>query len=133
MDSRPAQRTTTSPNPSPAPLAEIRTTRRRSWLGRHGVAGILIALAVVAIGGYLGFAQYRVSRLADAVRRSFAARRYDEARGPLQLWLAGRPPSGEAQYYRAWLALADERPSEAVEAAERAQRLGFDRAPLEVL
>jgi tetratricopeptide (TPR) repeat protein len=97
------------------------------------VAGVLIALAVAAVGGYLGFAQYRVARLADSVRLSFAARRYGEARGPLQRWLAERPRSGEAQYYRAWLALADERPSEAVEAAALAQRLGFDRAPLEVL
>ena len=44
-----------------------------------------------------------------------------------------RPRSGEAHYYRAWLALVDERPPEAVEAVERAQELGFDRAALEVL
>jgi predicted Zn-dependent protease len=92
----------------------------------------LLGIAATA-GGYLGYQQFRVSRLADSVRRSFAARRYDEARASLQRWLDERPRSGEAQYYRAWLALADKRPREAVEAAERAQKLGFDRAPLVVL
>ena len=51
----------------------------------------------------------------------------------MHLWLATRPRSGEAQYYRGWLALVDERPREAVEAVELARKLGFDPIPLDVL
>jgi tetratricopeptide (TPR) repeat protein len=104
------------------------------WPGRHRLAAAAAMLVIVAsAGGYLGYAHYRVARLADSVRRSFASRRYDEARASLQRWLDERPRSAEAQYYRAWLAMADQQPREAVEAVERAQRLGFDRAPLVVL
>jgi tetratricopeptide (TPR) repeat protein len=92
-----------------------------------------MAMAAVAAGAYFGLRGYRIARLADSVRRSFAARRYDEARGPLGRWLAERPDSGEAQYYRAWLALAEDRPREVVEAAGRAYHLGFDRTALDVL
>jgi tetratricopeptide (TPR) repeat protein len=77
--------------------------------------------------------QFRASRLAGSVRRAFAARRYDMARGLLDRWIMNQPRSGEAQYYRAWLALADDRPPDVVEAVERAKELGYDRARLEVL
>jgi tetratricopeptide (TPR) repeat protein len=107
--------------------------RRPVRVRRPGPVGILIALAVVAAGGYFGYEQYRIARLADSVRQLFAARRYDEARGPLKRWLDERPRSAEAHFYRAWLALTDERPPEVAEAARRAQDLGFDRARLEVL
>jgi tetratricopeptide (TPR) repeat protein len=119
--------------PTASPRAEGRPARRPRWPGRHRLSAVLTVLATLAIGGYFGYEQYRVSRLAGTVRRLFAARRYDEARGPLQRWLGERPHSGEAQYYRGWLALVNEQPQEAVEAVDQARRLGFDRIPLEVL
>ena len=81
---------------------------------------------VAAAGAYFAYDWYQLSRLAGSVRRSFAARRYDEARGPLKRWIRQRPRSAEAQYYRAWLALVDDQPSEAVEAIDQAGKLGFD-------
>jgi tetratricopeptide (TPR) repeat protein len=95
--------------------------------------GLLLAVAFAASGSYFGLQEYRVWRLADSVRRSFAARRYEEARVPLQRWLDRRPRSAEAQYYRGWLALADDRPREVEQAVERAWRLGFDRSRLVIL
>ena len=112
---------------------EAHSAPRRPWAGRAVAAGIVIALAVATVGGYFGYEQYRVSRLSDSVRRSFASRRYDEARRPLRRWLEERPRSAEAHYYRAWLALADDRPAEVVQAVRRARDLGFDRSLLEVL
>jgi tetratricopeptide (TPR) repeat protein len=133
MSSGSAHGTTNLPDTGPAPRGEAGPARPRSWIGRHAVSGALVTLVIAAIGGYFGLAQYRVSRRADSVRRSFAARRYDEARGPLRRWLEEQPRSGEARYYQAWLALADNRPREVEEAVERARRFGFDPGPLEVL
>ena len=67
------------------------------------------------------------------MRRAFAERRYEAAREPLRHWLDRHPRSAEAHYYRAWLALVDDRPPEVAEATKRAQELGFDRSALEVL
>jgi tetratricopeptide (TPR) repeat protein len=87
---------------------------------------LMLAVVVAAAGAYFGYDGYQLSRLAGSVRRSFAARRYDAVRGPLNRWLRERPRSGEAEYYRGWLALIDDRPDEAVAAIERAASLGFD-------
>jgi Flp pilus assembly protein TadD len=106
-------------------------SRMRSTL--RWPAAALIVLAVAATAGYLGYGRYRVSRLADSVRRDFAERRYEAAREPLRRWLDQSPRSGESQYYRAWLGLVDDRPPEVDEALRRAQELGFDVAALEVL
>ncbi len=129
-----SSRTTVGLDPAAAARRDDRPAPRCRWPDRRWIATALGSLAIAAAaGGYFGYQEFQESRLADSVRRSFAARRYDEARGPLQRWLDDRPRSGEAQYYRAWLALVEQRPADAVDAVERAQKLGFDRAPLEVL
>ena len=99
---------------------------------RLAITMIVILVAVVAGGAY-GFTRYRVSRLARVVRESFAAGKYDAARKPLAQWLAAQPGSGEAQYFRAWDALAHDQPREAVEAVDRARQLGFDPEQLDCL
>lgn len=112
--------------PAPRPA---RKPGRRLWR----VAILSAAGIAIAAGALFGYQQYRISRLAGPVRRLFAERRYDEARAPLARWIQQQPRSGEAQYYRGWLALVDQDPRTAVEAVERAQALGFDRPSLEVL
>ncbi|MHB1556333.1 MAG: tetratricopeptide repeat protein [Isosphaeraceae bacterium] len=97
------------------------------------VVGAIAAVLIAAALGYLGVTQYRTARLASEVRTLFAERRYDEARRPLDRWIRDSPRSGEARYYRGWLALHDQDPRQAVESVEQAQRLGFDRSTLEVL
>ena len=70
---------------------------------RTGVLSKFVAviLVVTAVGGtYLAYEEYRSNRLALTVREAFAARRIEEARGPLRNWLAIRPGSGEALSYR---------------------------------
>jgi Flp pilus assembly protein TadD len=94
------------------------------WLTRAAL--LLLALLLLAAGAYVAIDQYRVSRLAGRVRRSFSARRYEEGREPLKGWLHERPRSADAHYYRAWLALVSHEPSEAVESIERASKFGLD-------
>jgi tetratricopeptide (TPR) repeat protein len=86
----------------------------------------MLILTAAVIGTYLGYDQYRVHRLAERVRRSFTARRYEAAREPLARWLALRPRSGEAYYFKAWEALAFDQPREAELALNQAGTLGFD-------
>ena len=115
-----SSRTTGGLDPAATARRDERPAPRRRRPGRRWIAAALAFLAIAAAAGaYFGYQEYRESRLADSVRHSFAARRYDEARGPLQRWLDERPRSGEAQYYRAWLALVEQRPADAVDAIER--------------
>jgi tetratricopeptide (TPR) repeat protein len=90
-------------------------------------------VAVTATGAALAYQQYRVLRWAGVVRRSFAARRYQEARTALHRWLRERPHSAEAAYYRAWLALVDQDPDAAVRAFEQAKTSGIDPSLLRPL
>jgi tetratricopeptide (TPR) repeat protein len=114
--------------------ADDQPTRRPSPVRRHHKRTAVLVLAVVVVvaaaGSYFAYDRYQLSRLAGSVRRSFAARRLDEARGPLERWLRERPRSGEAQYYRAWLALFEDRPDQVIAAIDRAGSLGFDREEL---
>ena len=90
----------------------------------------VLAVAATAVG--LGYDRYRALRLADSVRRVFAARRYEAARGPCGAGSIGAR-SAEAHYYRAWLALADDARPRRPRPSRRVQDLGFDRSQLEVL
>ena len=47
-------------------------------------------------------------------------------REPLERWLAERPRSAEAYYYKGWLALALDEPHSVIEAIEQAKKFGFD-------
>jgi tetratricopeptide (TPR) repeat protein len=98
----------------------VPTRRVRTWVAALVVLGGMTAAAYSAI------AQYRVSQLAGTVRKTFAARHYDQAREPLERWLAERPHSAEANYYRGWLALAFDQPRIAIEAIVQAKKFGFD-------
>jgi tetratricopeptide (TPR) repeat protein len=112
--------------PEPMQRAESPPTRHASRIGRHPRIAAVLILVLAAAGGTFAYDRYRVSRLARSVRESFAARRYEEARGPVGRWIRRRPGSGEAQFYRAWLGLVDQQPREAIAGLEEAARLGFD-------
>jgi tetratricopeptide (TPR) repeat protein len=119
--------TENQPGTHHAPRATRHAPRSRQAL-------IVAAVAVAAAAGaYLAYDQYRLSRLAGSVRRSFAGRRYEEAREPLRRWLSRRPRSAEAQFYRAWLALTGDQAEEAARAIERATALGLDPTQLRPL
>jgi tetratricopeptide (TPR) repeat protein len=93
---------------------------------------VLLPVAVAATV-FVVLEQYRDARKVQSVRELFGARRYDQARDPLARWLAARPSSGEAHYYEAWLAVADDRPDDAVSAIGRATKLRFDSKLLRCL
>jgi tetratricopeptide (TPR) repeat protein len=102
---------------------------RRSWRWNTALSAIaVLSLSVLAAGLYYAYAEYRLSRIARAVRQEFAARNINAAREPLRRWLELRPQSGEAHYYHGWQALADDQPHVAVEAIKQAQALNFDPA-----
>ena len=88
---------------------------------RPGPVPIVAALALVAVGGYLGYDLYRLSaagRLGPAARSPRVAM---TSRGPLRPMdsTSGRNRP-RPSYYRAWLALVEDRPTEVVAAIERA-------------
>ena len=124
-----------TPNSIAAPNRAARESGRRVSPGRRFLFMVVavIVLMSTAAGVYLLSGQLRAIRLARTVRRSFASRRLDQAREPLKRWLALDPGSGEAQYYRAWEALADDQPGEAFHAIEQARALGFDRPLVDCL
>jgi tetratricopeptide (TPR) repeat protein len=105
---------------------------RWKWKWKWKTTVALVSVAAVA-GVYLGYREYQVSRLARSVRQQFAERRFAAAREPLARWLAARPSSGEAQYYRGWSALVGDDPPEAIAAIERSRRLGYDPERLDCL
>ncbi len=94
---------------------------------------IVITLLAAAAGTFFALGRYRTFHLGSQVRGSFAAGRYETARPQLVRWLKEQPGSGEAQYYQAWDALAQNKPKEAVEAIDQARKMGFDQARLDCL
>jgi tetratricopeptide (TPR) repeat protein len=110
------------------PQSSLRTSFFRVIRYPRTVAFLIAVLVVAAIS--FAYERYEVSRLAGSVRGLFAARRYDEARSLVQRWIRQRPRSGEAQYYRAWLALVDQQPEETLAGIQQALQLGVDPALL---
>jgi tetratricopeptide (TPR) repeat protein len=101
---------------------------------RRRLKALTAVVLIAAIGGaYFGYGEIQVSRLAQSVRRRFAERQFALAREPLARWLAARPSSGEAHYYRAYSALIVDDPADAIAAIERSRRLGFDSERLDCL
>ena len=98
-----------------AMLAGERKPRRPH--GRRLRVKVFAVLIVIGAAGalYLTYEQFRVIRLARAVRQSFAARRLAESRALLQRWLAIQPGSAEAHYYKAWAAMAADQLGEALQ------------------
>ena len=115
-----------SRNPKPG------ETRRRSKIIRFWITTV-VTLLTMAAGTFFAFNRYRTFRLGAEVRESFAAGQYESARSQLKYWLDHQPGSGEAQYYKAWDALAQNQPREVVEAIDRARRLGYDSERLDCL
>ncbi len=93
----------------------------------------VIVIATVTGATYLAYKEYQTNRLARTVREAFAARRIEEAGEPLRKWLANRPASGEAFYYKAWAAMDANQPREAMQAIEQSAKLGFDLNLLDCL
>ncbi len=107
-------------------------TRRHSKIIRFWITTV-VTLLTMAAGTFFAFNRYRTFRLGAEVRESFAAGQYESARTQLKYWLDHQPGSAEAQYYKAWDALAQNQPREAVEAIDRARRLGYDSERLDCL
>ena len=107
--------------------ADVEPRRRRRKAVRVSSL-VVIVLTGLTVAAYLLYGEYQVFGLSHSVRRSFAARRYHEASGPLRRWLALRPTSGEAHYYKAWDALVFDQPDEAVRAIEQTRKLAFNPA-----
>lgn len=101
----------------------------RSWRWR-----VVIGLAV----GLLGAASYEVwdrpaRRAAEDARTALAAGRYDQARIAVERWLALRPRSGEAQYLRAKVGIAQGRSQDIHEGMKAAQASGYPEKKLALL
>jgi tetratricopeptide (TPR) repeat protein len=96
----------------------------------------LVAAGLALVAG-LGFLVLKTSiaeiRWSRSARQAFAARDFVQARLITQAWLEARPTSGEAHYYRARLALVEDRPRDAVEAMQEAKKQGFDEESLRCL
>jgi tetratricopeptide (TPR) repeat protein len=126
-----------NPGPkAPAPRAQSATeTNPRRTDGSRLRLKVLAVLLLIGAGGalYLAYEQFRVIRLARAVRQSFAARRIAESREPVRRWLTIQPNAAEAHYYKAWAAMAADQLGEAFEEIDQAGKLGFDRALLDCL
>jgi tetratricopeptide (TPR) repeat protein len=121
-------------NPATKPVTTAGIKPRRPMRRRVLSKFVAVILVVAAAGGtYLAYEEYRTNRLARTVREAFAARRIEEARGPLRRWLAIRPRSGEAFYYKAWAAMAADQRGEALQAIEQSGKLGFDLGLLDCL
>jgi tetratricopeptide (TPR) repeat protein len=121
------------PQRSTAAAAADLTPRRLRQNAAHSRFLVVLVVAALAAAAYFTYDAYQVRCLALSVRQSLAARRYNEARKPLERWLAKRPHSGEVHYYRAWSALALDQAEEAAMAIEQARKLGFDPALLDCL
>ncbi len=121
-----------SPGAAPGAMGEIKTRQQSRGDLRFKVVAVLLLVAVAG-GAYFAFNEYRMIRLARTVRHAFAARRIEDAREPLRHWLANRPSSSEALYYKAWAAMAADQPGEAVQAIEQARKRGFEPVLLECL
>jgi tetratricopeptide (TPR) repeat protein len=111
------------------PARRSRSIRSKATL----VVALVIFPPAVAVASYFAIAKYREAHRIESIRELFAARHYDQAREPLRRWLAARSSLGEAHYYEAWLAVADDRSREAFEAIERATKLSFDSKLLRCL
>ncbi len=131
-ESRPASILEVSPGPGGAAPAAGSGPRPRRLMTVHLAAATILAVSL-AVLIYAMKVRYGESRFAVLVRESFAARRYEQAGEPLRRWLAAQPDSGEAQFYRTWLALAENRPLEAADALARAAKLRFDPYRLQSL
>jgi tetratricopeptide (TPR) repeat protein len=115
-----------------AAVCDLKPQRRRVNVVGSRVL-VVLAAAGLAAAAYFAYDYDQVRRLARTVRQSLASRRYEEAREPLRRWLAKRPDSGEAHYYRAWSALAVDQRDEAAVAIQQATRLGFNPGLLDCL
>jgi tetratricopeptide (TPR) repeat protein len=134
MDATPLSSTAEAATPSlggstPA-VATDRKPRRQHGKVVRRIAVVAIVLAGLPAAAYFAYDAYRVIDVSRAARRSFATRQYKIAAKPLARWLALRPRSGEAHYYKAWQAMALNQPEQVVEAINEARKLGFDPALL---
>jgi tetratricopeptide (TPR) repeat protein len=127
----------TTPVTGEAPAAEPSApvdcpARARRRATRWRVVAAVALLALIA-GAVPAIKYFKTATLAHSVRRLYAARRYHEGREPLARWLALKPNSGEALYYKAWEALVFDQPGIALEAIHRSRAIGFDPERLHAL
>lgn len=101
-----------------------------SGRARRIVVAVGAALALVAVGVWLP-GEIAARSAATAARREVAHRRFNKAEATLGRWLRARPRSAEAHYLTARIALARERPQEAITELAAARALGHPAEPLD--
>ncbi len=101
----------------------------RSWRSR-----IVIGLTLALVGA-LGYEVWDrpARRAAHDARTALATGRYDQARAAVERWVALRPRSGEAQYVRAKVGIAQSRSRDISEGMKAAQASGYPETQLAVL
>lgn len=102
--------------------------RRWPWV----LAGAALATLAI-VSGFLYRSRLQAKAEARAVEGALAARRFDEARRRIESLAAGPRQKGEADYYRAWLEVALDRPAEAMASIRKAIDAGYPREPVMVL
>ncbi|HEY2156266.1 MAG TPA: tetratricopeptide repeat protein [Isosphaeraceae bacterium] len=96
------------------------------------IIAIVGGLFLLATAGWLAW-ERPVWNAASATRRALAAGRYDDARKAVGRWLALRPGSADAQFYRAKVALTQGRRDDVADGLTRARALGCPEDKLAVL
>ena len=96
------------------------------------IAG-LFTFVLVGAGGHWVLRNARIGRARQDVRRSIAARRFDEASRSLDRWLSFAPLSAEAHYLRAQIAWSQDDLPTAEDELFRARELGHDPHAIERL
>jgi predicted Zn-dependent protease len=105
---------------------------RRSATLRRAAAIVLATGAAAVIAAWVR-AGAGVRADARSARAAIAAGRYAEAEPPLGRWLKARPGAAEPHYLKARVALALDRPQEAVDELRAARDLGHPEGPIESL
>ncbi len=96
---------------------------------RRAALGGAVLIGVVGAGLVL-WGSISSQRMADRARLALDSGKLDEAQAILGRLLAETPGSGEGHYLRARLALARDRPEDALRALEKAREAGFDEPPI---
>ena len=103
------------------------------WLAPLPASIACLMLSVILVGGYW-FSNRKVSeKLVGRVRLAISERRFDDARPILVEWKSQWPADPEPYYLQGKIAVAEDRPKEAMEAIQKAFDLGIDSERIRIL